>query len=167
MGRTSTLNITHTIEELKRVKKQQQSLGAQRRIECLILLKSGKFATQEKVASHLGITRQNMVKWLSAYRKGGLSAMLPSGTRNRSSKIFTPELHVALGQKMNDTESPLLGYWDAQRWIVENHGAEVNYHWLRKYPIKHFKTKLKTPRKSHIKKDGEAVSAFFKTTPIH
>jgi len=30
--------------------------------------------------------------------------------------------------------------------------------------IKHFKTKLKSPRKSHYKKDQQAVNAFLKTT---
>ena len=29
--------------------------------------------------------------------------------------------------------------------------------------IKHFMTKLKVPRKSHYKKDEQAIEAFFKT----
>lgn len=167
MGKHSTLVITETVETLKKSRNRQKSLGARRRIECLLLLKIGKYPTQEKVASHLGVRRQTLVKWLKAYREGGISAMLPSGKRNRSSKIFTPETHQALCEKMSDTLSPLSGYLDAQRWLRETHGVEVKYHWLRKYLIKHFKTKLKTPRKSHIKKDGKAVAAFLKTSGFY
>ena len=30
--------------------------------------------------------------------------------------------------------------------------------------VTHFKTKLKSPRKSHYQKDEQAIEAFFKTT---
>ena len=93
--------------------------------------------------------------------------MMPSGTRNRRSKIFTPEIHQGLGAKMSDTMSPLSGYWEAQQWVLDTYGVDVNYFWLRKYLIKHFRTKLKTPRKSHAKKDGGAVEAFLKTPTFH
>lgn len=35
--------------------------------------------------------------------------------------------------------------------------------WFRKYMIFHFKTKLKSQRKSHYKKDEQAIETFFKT----
>lgn len=167
MGRHSTLQISESVEELKKLKLQQPNLKSEKRIECLLLLKEERFSTQGELADYLGVCRQNMVKWLTVYRKSGIIAMLPRGTRNRSSKIFTPEIHQGLQAKMLDTTSPLLGYWDAQRWVLDTYGVEVNYFWLRKYLIKHFKTKLKTPRKSHIKKDGKAVEAFLKTANIH
>jgi transposase len=47
---------------------------------------------------------------------------------------------------------------------MEQYGVEVNYHRIREYLIKHFKTKVKRPRKSHIQKDPQAEEAFFKTT---
>ena len=40
----------------------------------------------------------------------------------------------------------------------------IHYHTLRHYLIKHFNTKLKQPRKSHIKKDKKATETFLKTS---
>ena len=59
--------------------------------------------------------------------------------------------------------NPLLGYQDAQRWVLENFATDINYHTLRDYMKKHFNTKLKVPRKSHIKKDEQAEENFLKT----
>lgn len=58
-----------------------------------------------------------------------------------------------------------MGYWDAQQWILGEYGVEVNYQRVREYLIKHFGTKVKRPRKSHIDKDPNGEATFFKTTP--
>ena len=47
---------------------------------------------------------------------------------------------------------------------LSHHRVAVKYHWLSAYMIKCFKTKLKSPRKSHYKKDDQAVKAFLKTS---
>lgn len=66
--------------------------------------------------------------------------------------------------KVNSSTDPFLGYWDAQHWVNHTYGIEVKYHLLRHYLIQHFKTKLKSPRKSHYKKDVAAQEAFLKTS---
>lgn len=99
--------------------------------------------------------------------QGGISGMLPKTGGNRKSKIFTPGLHQALKSRMSDSRTPLSGYRDARSWIRDNYGIQVNYHWLRKYLTEHFRTKLKIPRKSHIRKEGEAEKAFLKTARYH
>ncbi len=164
MGRLMKLEITESISELKKIQKRQSSIKAERRVLCLILLKSNKFSKQESLADYLGVGRQCLVQWLSLYRKSGIDGILLSSSRNKPSKIITPEMHQGLYEKVIDAQNPLLGYWDAQNWIKEEFKTEVKYHWLRAYMIKHFKTKLKSPRKSHIKKDEQAVESFFKTT---
>lgn len=83
--------------------------------------------------------------------------------KNKKSKIITPEIHKGLEERLNSSEKGFLGYWEAQQWVSNQHGVQVKYHWLRQYLIKHFKTKLKSPRKSHYKKDYQAVDAFLKT----
>lgn len=164
MGRLMNLEITESISELKKIQKRQPSIKAERRVLCLILLKSNKFSKQELVAEYLGVGRQCLVNWLSLYRKLGIDGILLSSSRNKPSKIITPKIHQGLCDKVKDATNPLLGYWDAQRWVREEFGVEVNYNWLRVYMIKHFKTKLKSPRKSHIKKEDQAIETFFKTT---
>lgn len=164
MGRLMNLEITESITELKKIQKKQLSIKAERRVLCLILLKSEKFPNQELLAEYLGIGRQCLVHWLSLYRKLGIEGILLSPSRTKPSKIITPQIHEGLALKVKDAKQPLLGYWDAQRWVKEEFGVEVTYHWLRVYMIKYFKTKLKSPRKSHIKKDEGQQETFLKTT---
>lgn len=164
MGKVSKLRVIQTEQELIKLKRSQTDLQSEKRIECLLLLKSKRFSTQKLTADYLGISRQTIVRWITAYNKDGIAGILPKKTRDKKSKIFTAEIHKGLADKVSNAQDPLLGYWDAQRWVLENFGVQVNYHWLRQYLIKHFKTKLKTPRKSHVKKDDKAVQAFLKTT---
>jgi len=162
MGRISTLEVKESILELKKLQKQQQTVKAEKRILCLLFLKTNKFTTQTLLAESLAISRQSLVRWLSLYRKAGIQGILLEPSRNKPSKIITPEIHQGLSEKVQEATSPLLGYLDAQRWVEEKYGVKVKYHWLRVYMIKHFKTKLKVPRKSHIKKDEKAITTFLK-----
>ncbi len=163
MARLMNLKIKESISELSEIQKKQPSIKAERRVLCLILLKSNKFSKQELLADYLGIGRQCLVRWLSLYRKSGIDGILLSPSRSKPSKIITQEIHQGLSAKVKDATNPLFGYWDAQRWIREEFNTEVKYHWLRAYMIKHFKTKLKSPRKSHLNKGEQAAESFFKT----
>ena len=164
MGKNSSLVIKESLSELKILQSQQWSIKSEKRVLCLILLKTKKFATQKEVADYLGVCRQSLVGWLTKYRRDGISGILISPNRNKPSKIISSEIHQGLSIKLQDSKNPLLGYLDAKHWVKETYGVTVQYHWLRLYMIKHFKTKLKSPRKSHYKKDEKAAEAFLKTT---
>ncbi len=73
-------------------------------------------------------------------------------------------MHQVISEKLHDSKNPLLGYFDAVNWLEKEHKKSVKHHTLRAYMIRHFKTKLKHPRKSHYKKDEQAIEAFKKTT---
>ncbi len=125
-------------------------------------MKTNKFKTHRLIAAYLGICRQTLVLWITRYRKLGIEGILLNATRAKKSKIITPETHQGLSEKLKDAKHSLRGYWDAQQWVLSHYGVEVKYHWLSAYMIKHFKTKLKSPRKSHYKKDDQAVKSFLK-----
>lgn len=164
MGLQSNLVITESILELKELQKSQLNIKSEKRILCLILIKQKKFKTQSELADYLGVCRQTLVGWLTKYRKSGVSSIVIKPTRNKKSKIITAEIHQGLEKKLADFNNPLRGYWDVVDWVLEQYDVEVKYHWLRQYLIKHFKTKLKSPRKSHYKKDQESVDSFLKTS---
>lgn len=49
-------------------------------------------------------------------------------------------------------------------WIENEFKKQIKYNTLLKYSIKNFGSKVKVARKSHIKKDEDAVDAFKKTS---
>jgi len=78
--------------------------------------------------------------------------MISDQPKNKQSKIITSEIHLGLSQRVNDPLNHFLGYWDAQIWVNETYGIDIKYQRIREYLKQHFKTKLKSPRKSHYKK---------------
>jgi len=112
----------------------------------------------------LGITTRTQERWSAKYREGGIEELLSDKPKNLTSKIITSSIHQGLSKRVNSSDNPFLGYWDAVDWVKSEFDVSVSYHLLRYYLIKHFKTKLKSPRKSHYKKDDKAVNAFLKTT---
>ena len=163
MGKHAYLEIRESLSELNKLQSKQKNLKSEKRIKCLIDIKTSRFDTRQELADYLSVHIRTMERWLANYKTGGVSSMLTDKPKNKGSKIISNEIHKGLEHRVNDPNDPFLGYWDAQRWVFEKYGVEVQYQRIREYLIQHFSTKLKVPRKSHYKKDVEAEKAFLKT----
>ena len=130
----------------------------------MLFIKTNKFATRQELADYLGCHKRTMERWLAKYKSGGLEEMLIPDVLDRKSHIVTPEIHQGLYNRVHDEKQGFQSYVDAQQWVKEEFDVDMTYHWIRAYMIQHFKTKIKQPRKSHVKKDIEAGTAFLKTT---
>jgi transposase len=164
MGKRISKTIKESLSTLKSLKRKQPSLQKEKRVYALICLKEDKFETRKQLAHHLGVHVRSIEKWTAQYYEHGIDDLLEIKPKRKGSKIITSQIHKGLEGRVNDGNNPFKGYWDAQQWVMEQYGVEVNYHRIREYLIKHFKTKVKRPRKSHIQKDPQAEEAFFKTT---
>lgn len=160
------IKIKEGLSELKLLRNQEKNHRKKTRLQSLILTKEKKFKRRVDLATHLGIGIASLDRWTRVYKSSGLTAMLDissGGLRNHSSLEV---IHKELEDKLNNSRDPLLGYWDAVSWVRDNFGIEVKYNTLRTYLIRNFKTKLKSPRKSHYKKNEQAIEAFKKTAPL-
>lgn len=163
MGKKANLEILETENELKKLISKQIKQKNKDRIKSLLYIKSKKCETREELSKLLGYHIRTMERWLAKYKEGGIEMMLIPDMLDRESKIVTPEIHKGLSRRLNDPEIGFSSYVEAQQWVQEEFGVKMTYHWLREYMVNKFKTKIKQPRKSHIKKDNKAVEAFLKT----
>lgn len=163
MAKAQEFIITESREQLKIIRKKQTSFKIEKRVVWLMYIQEGKFKTRRELCDYLDINPRTQERWTKQYINDGIEVLLSDLPKNRKSKIITPEIHEGLSQRVNSSDKGFLGYWDAQQWVETQYGVQVKYHWLRQYMIKHFKTKLKSPRKSHYKKDDQAVDTFLKT----
>ena len=161
-ARKFTIKESHS--ELISLRKKQTLYRIEKRIIWLLELQRGKFKSRKDLATYLGINLRTQERWILRYLSGGIDELLTDKPKNIKSRIITPEIHQGLSKRVNSSEQPFLGYWDAVQWVKNKYNVDVEYHNLRRYLIQHFKTKLKTPRKSHYKKDDKAVDAFLKTS---
>ncbi len=163
MAKPKEFIIKEDILTLKSLRKQQTFFKFEKRIIWLIELQEKRFKTRVELAKYLGITTRTQERWSIKYQKGGIQELLSDAPKKLKSRIITSDIHDGLSKRVNSSENPFLGYWDAVDWVKSEYGVSINYHLLRYHLIKHFKTKLKSPRKSHYKKDDKAVNAFLKT----
>jgi len=63
-----------------------------------------------------------------------------------------------------NSELGFSSYVEAQKWVAIEHKVHLKYNTIREHLIRRYKTKIKSARKSHVKKDIKAVEAFLKTT---
>ena len=164
MARISKLVVLQSSEELKKLVKSQRKYKNIQRLQSLLYIKEQSFKTREELSQFMGVSRRTIEKWVSLYREGGLDKMLISEKRVRRSKLIPQEVNMALAQRLQDCNQGFLSYVEAQQWLACEHNLDLKYNTVREHLIRHFKTKIKSPRKSHVKKDSEAVDAFLKTT---
>lgn len=157
--------IKESVKELRNRLSRQSTLRGEKRIKCLLYIKENKFRTRQELSSYLGVHIRTMERWLRTYESEGIETMVVNKPKPRKSQFITKDIHNELKDRVNTSNNPFLGYWDAQKWLKDEFGLEIKYHTLRQYMITHFKTKLKVPRKSHVNKDDQATEAFFKTAP--
>ena len=163
MGKNSTTVIKESLKALFNLRPKQITLSNSKRLESLILLKRGQFNTLESLAGSLFISPSTLDKWLFIYRKEGIDVLLKTKSRKRDSKFITPAIHKGLEQRLNDPENSFNGFWDAQQWIKDTYGVDVEYQLLWHYMTHKLDAKIKIPRRSNINKNPEATAAFLKT----
>ena len=164
MSRQSKFKIKEDLAELQGLLKKQTSLSGEKRIKCLIFMKEKRFSTRSQLSQYLGVHKRTIERWLKKYAANGVDFMVQNQSKPKDPQYITEEIHNGLASRVTNSCNPFLGYRDAQQWVKSEYGVDINYHTLRYHLIKHFGTKPKTPRKSHIKKEGQAIEAFFKTT---
>jgi len=88
--------------------------------------------------------------WLKDY---GISKMLiPVKQKQQRTLKIGKEIHQGLAKRLNNPKEGFLSYVSAQHWVEATYGVQINYNTLRFYMIDFFCSKIKRPRKSHIKK---------------
>jgi hypothetical protein len=65
---------------------------------------------------------------------------------------------------LKDPKNGIRGYSELLQWVKTELSKDIKYITLVKYAERHFATKIKVARKSHSKKDEEAVNTFKKTS---
>ena len=163
MAKPKEFLIKEDVLTLKSLRNEQRVFRIEKRLIWLIELQDNRFKTRVELAKYLGISTRTQERWCVKYQKGGIKELLSDTPKKLKSRIITDQVHKGLSKRVNSSDNPFLGYWDAVDWVKSEFGVSVSYHLLRYHLIKHFKTKLKSPRKSHYKKDDKAVTAFLKT----
>jgi Transposase and inactivated derivatives len=165
MSKAKDLVIKESVSDLKQLL-NHRSVTIASRIRMLIAIKSseGEFLSKRKLGKLLGVSSSSIQIWRSQYEQGGLSLLLEDKRIGFKPSVLTKEEHKKIEEKLNNPTNGLRGYVELQDWISKEFGKTVKYNTLSKYCSKHFGAKSKVARKSHVKKDPQAVEDLKKTS---
>ena len=159
MAKALEIKIKESLIQLRQLQKFQPNKRL--RIQMLILIKEQKQQTKDGLALALGVSNKSVHTWRTNYLKGGVELLLEDKRGGNKAAQITPAMSLRIEKRLSNPKEGFKSYVEAQRWINEHCGLNMEYHAVNKFLKRKFNTKLKVARKSHIDKDA-ADEALFK-----
>lgn len=159
--------VKEEMKELKSLLRKSSAMNHPRLKMLIEIKKAGETGISKRaLMEKIGVSGQSIHTWRTNYKKGGLDALLKNNLQGKAGRpsVFTKEEHKRLKKKLEDPKNGLQGYVELQQWIKDEFNKDVKYNTVLKYGIRHFGAKVKVARKSHVKKQPEAVEVFKKTS---
>ena len=155
------IEIIESVETLSKLIKQEKNPQKKARIQALYWIKTNLAETIGHLSALSGKHRNTGSRWLSSYRKGGISKMVDIYKSSGRKPEIPPEIQQALMQELNEKEG-FSSYKEIQTWLYAVHDLDVAYKVVHDTVHYRLKAKLKVPRRSNVKKDAEAEAEFKK-----
>lgn len=155
-------------EDEKHLRRQMKycSPMISKRLHALLLFKQNEATgiSKRTVADRIGVNHNSIQTWRQSYIKGGIRLLKSHSRRgNKPSKINKQQEKI-LGKKLNNPYNGIVGFVELLDWFNKKFNTNINYKTFHGFTVRKFKAKIKVARKSHIKKDKQAVRAFKKTS---
>lgn len=164
MSSPKTFKIKESESELKKLIKNSPAMIA-KRLHALLLFKRNQEMGISKrlVADEIGVNHNSVQTWRSLYIEGGIKLlMFHSNIGYKPSKI-NQEQEQAIKEQLNNPENGMVGFIELLDWFNKTFKTDINYKTFHGFVVRKFDAKIKVARKTHIKKDVQAVEAFKKT----
>ena len=163
MSSAKPLIVIENIKELSGLRKGS-SVTQNKRLSMLIEIRRQKDMAIAKrdLAKRIGVDPNSITVWKKLYEKAGIAALMADGRIGFKPSVISAEDHKKIEQKLKDPQNAIRGYVELLDWVKTELGKDLKYITLLKYTERHFGSKIKVARKSHVKKDDEAVKTFKK-----
>lgn len=166
MSLPKSIQVKESVTELKKHLKSVPRLIFPR-IKMLLEIKRHEATggiSKRNLAESIGVNHNSIQTWRTIYSEGGIEQLITYTKNEGRPTILSNEEHQAIKAKLHDSKNGLRGYVELLDWIETTFKKEIKYNTLLKYANREFGASVKVARKSHIKKDIEAVSTFKKTS---
>lgn len=137
-----------------------------KRLQALLIFKRNESTgiSKREVADQIGVNHNSIQTWRTIYIKGGINAVISHSKKGFKPSKINKAQEKALGQKLNDPFNGISGFKELLDWFNKTFNTNIHYKTFYGHVVRKYEAKIKTARKSHIKKDPAAVEAFKKTS---
>ncbi|MCS4057947.1 transposase [Salinibacter ruber] len=145
--------IDESVDWLDAQVRSEQDAQVQRRLQMLLLLKTGQAESRSAAARHLGVHRNTIANWLGRYEEGGTGKLceIQEPGPDPGQQSIPSEAMKALKRRLSEPEG-FGSYKEIQRWLAEEQDVDLCYSTVHQIVRYDLGAKLKTPRPSHPKK---------------
>lgn len=164
MANALRIIVKETLSELKKMLKSSPVHQSPKLKMLIVIRQSENALNKNELANQVGVNHNSIQKWRKKYLSAGIKGLLSDGRIGFKPSVISKEAHEQIRLKLNNPEGAFTSFKDLQHWVDVNFKKGINYNSLRHYVKRHFGAKLKVARKSHVKKDKEAVQTFKKTS---
>ena len=162
MAKPKILVVKESEKQLKQLMKKVPYFLVPRIKMLLVLKRHPEGISKLALAEAVEVAPNSIQSWRRKYERGGLEELLSYNPRGHRRSVISEQEHQLLKEKLYDPENNLQGYKELQKWFEEQTGRKIAYTTLVGYCQRHFGTKIKVSRKSHVKKDQQEVEEFKK-----
>ncbi len=165
MAKTIDIQVFETEKELQSILRTTKSKLVEKRVKALLLVKKGKCRYTQEVAVKVGVTRKTVYNWFEAYKDQGIKKLCEVNQGGNNTPLLSQATIVKIDELLNDPYSTITSYVELVS-ILEETQDNLTYATIYQHCKRKHKSKLKVARKSHHKKDEQAVEAFKKTPQL-
>ena len=139
-----------------------------KRLQALLIFKhhQNEGISKRVVADQIGVNHNSIQTWRNLYIKGGIESLMSHSNLGYKLSKITKTQEQALSEKLNNPHNGMVGFIELLDWFNETFQTSIKYKTFHGFVIRKFNAKIKVSRKTHIKKDAQAVEAFKKTSGI-
>ncbi len=120
------IKITESVENLRKILKQQKRILAYNKVKILYLFQSKQVETVREVSAVLGKSEATIHRWLFQYKEGGLENLLKNRQVFGRPKKFSVEVAASLQQELRDSEG-FQSYKEVHLWLWLIKGIASSY----------------------------------------
>ena len=137
-----------------------------KRLHALLVFKRNESSgiSKRDVADEVGVNHNSIQSWRSLYIHGGIRALASHNKAGFKPSIITSQQEKVLKEQLHKPDNGMVGFVELLAWFNKRFDTHVNYKTFHGFVVRKYQAKLKTARKSHVKKDANKVAAFKKTS---
>jgi transposase len=165
MSAAKIFKIKQSERELKKLMKSSHPMLAKRLHSLLIFKRHESIGISKRlVADEIGVNHNSVQTWRTLYINGGIKMLMSHSNIGYKPSKITDDQELALKEQLNNPMNGMAGFIELLDWFNKNFKTDLNYKTFHGFVVRKYKAKIKTARKSHIKKDAQAVETFKKTS---
>jgi len=164
MAHPKQLIVKESVKELRQLQKNKPASIVKRIAMLIELKKNGSGISKRDLAVRIGVNHNSVQKWRTLYSKGGINAIITHNRVGFKPSLINEKEHKQLEKLLSNPTNGLRGHKELLEWVEKEFSKKLKYTTLFEYVRRHFGTKIKVARKSHVKKDKLAVETFKKTS---